>query len=348
MIFIKLNSGGSISSNDPALAFENDQTGSDTSKIQLNFYNTTSLFVLFKSDIFSVSEPTLDESKPSGALIKYRFSSSCTDRRIQNVQNTICYNSISNSKPTQQHQNGNTFNQDTQTQSKAIALNYFEPKNNAIPYIKLDQKTNMLNSKLRRAFHCSFVYKNFHYIVGGYSFQSESVSFISRLDLDTLQWEYKLPERLRSNRQKYSSDVNFEPAESEPSTPEARYAHTCVVDEKRDQFYMFGGVKYSSDLNARIDNHVTNELWSFNLLTNKWTLVNEEDYDAGHGLGDDMGAHSIKNYVLPVAVSGHSMSLVENVDESLSLLIFFGFSEYYGSTLNVIQEFKLGKLSYWK
>jgi hypothetical protein len=83
---------------------------------------------------------------------------------------------------------------------------------------------------------------------------------------------------------------------------------------------------------------VTNELWQFHLPTNKWTLLTGKD---------GVDTQSVKNYVLPVAVGGHSMSLVDNNgDASSSLLIFFGFSEYYGSTLHVIQEYNLRKFDF--
>jgi hypothetical protein len=113
---------------------------------------------------------------------------------------------------------------------------------------------------------------------------------------------------------------------------------------------MYGGIKYQLDNENSfnlVNKQTTNELWSYNLVTNKWILLNQAESVASN----------IKNFILPLPVSGHSMHLINNnirdksefdlnVDKSSlnnSLFIFFGYSEYYGATVNIIQEFNLGK-----
>ena len=91
-----------------------------------------------------------------------------------------------------------------------------------------------MNSKLRRGLFCSFEYKNYYYVVGGYSFMMKSQSFVSRLDLNTFKWEHALDRKSstvvnRANRRFFSS-FNFK--QPRLDLPESRYAHSCVVDEE--------------------------------------------------------------------------------------------------------------------
>ncbi len=86
---------------------------------------------------------------------------------------------------------------------------------------------------MRRAFHCTFKYKSFVYIIGGYSFSTKNNinSLISRLDLENFEWEHHL-------------DRNYSKADQIPKT---RYAHSCALDIKNvcfsfiyiDRFYIF-------------------------------------------------------------------------------------------------------------
>ena len=107
---------------------------------------------------------------------------------------------------------------------------------------------------------------------------------------------------------------------------------------------MFGGIKYQQDGNYFESNSVnlnnrqiTNELWRFNIDTRKWRLINPNDSTSADS------KEAFKNYVLPVAVAGHSSVLINNqLKNSSSLFVFFGYSEYYGATLNLIQEYELG------
>ena len=107
---------------------------------------------------------------------------------------------------------------------------------------------------------------------------------------------------------------------------------------------MYGGIKYSIEDESMIKKKSTNELWVYHFDTNKWFLLNsspKEKYS--------------RNYVLPISVSGHSMHLIyrpvfstgfNSNQVNKSLVIFFGYSEYYGSTLSIIQEYNLGILMF--
>ena len=91
-----------------------------------------------------------------------------------------------------------------------------------------------LNSTLRRAMHCSFSYKNFMYIIGGYTFSAPALSFVSRFNLETHKWEHHLDRKTstvinRSNR-KFFSNSNFK--QPKLDLPQQRYAHTCSIDPK--------------------------------------------------------------------------------------------------------------------
>lgn len=129
---------------------------------------------------------------------------------------------------------------------------------------------------------------------------------------------------------------------------------------------MYGGVIYNtsssnSGLPQNAHKEITNELWSYNLITNKWTLLNSlptllNETSSSSGIYENANStqqHQKKNnvttgeksYILPIAVSGHSMYVVERGGGAYekSILIFFGFSEYYASNLNLIQEYVIGK-----
>lgn len=122
---------------------------------------------------------------------------------------------------------------------------------------------------------------------------------------------------------------------------------------------MFGGVIYDSadeqSLPQNAYKQTTKELWSYNLITNKWTLLNTFSNDttvesSSPFVQDDKmtkqresdESFMNKSYILPIGVSGHSMYLVDRGLYGKSLLIFFGYSEYYASNLNIIQEYVLG------
>ena len=110
---------------------------------------------------------------------------------------------------------------------------------------------------------------------------------------------------------------------------------------------MYGGIKYQQDgnlfeqsspyFNNNNNKQITNELWRFDLEKRKWKLLNSNDT-----LNADLNKETLKNYMLPIGVAGHSMALVKSPSKnSQSLFVFLGFSEYYGATLNIIQEYDL-------
>lgn len=112
---------------------------------------------------------------------------------------------------------------------------------------------------------------------------------------------------------------------------------------------MYGGVIYnSSDLHLPQNSYreTTNELWSYNLITNKWSLLNfatNDTFPSNSDTSKMIYNETIddKNYILPIGVSGHSIYIVER-PHGKSILIFFGYSEYYASNLNLIQEYVIG------
>lgn len=104
---------------------------------------------------------------------------------------------------------------------------------------------------------------------------------------------------------------------------------------------MFGGIKYDNEnMTQNSRKWTTNELWSYNLLTNKWTLLAPTS-SSNASIGDDQ--QTGKEFLLPIGVSGHTMHLVQRGAYDKSILIFFGYSEYYASNVNLIQEFILCK-----
>ena len=194
-----------------------------------------------------------------------------------------------------------------------------------------DSADDLLSSRrLRRALACSFMFEHFLYVVGGYSFASSlpnnnnnnnnnnssssssnsEMSFVSRFDLGLSTW----------------SHVN-KTASSE--WPDARYGHSCALDASSRRVFMFGGVKHASGKWRT----ATNELWSYDLDTNRWTLLAPNRSDT----------HGVR---LPLAVSGHSMHMSgDGSSSSRSLLAFFGYSHQHESTLRIIQEFNIGNLA---
>lgn len=90
---------------------------------------------------------------------------------------------------------------------------------------------------------------------------------------------------------------------------------------------MYGGIKYAQgDLLQLTSKQTTNELWMFNLQTNKWTLLSNGQSAIRNSETADMvdsaeKAEFIKNYGLPVAVSGHSMQLITRPKRSILIFL---------------------------
>jgi len=320
-------SGTELASNEPSIEADYDfDSDHNENTFNITFTNITSIYLLFKSDVTSQFQSNKNNNnfKPNGISIKYKFSSPCKN---ENDNDRIeCVSKLKNFNNSKLNIRDTRIKSNKKRQIETV--NYMNTETN--------------NSNLRRAFHCSFLYQNYYYIIGGYSFVSkDSFSFISRLNLIDLNWQHDIDKphsnkatsstSNRSNRRHYS-DFNFKPDNKldQLEFPSHRYAHSCVLDEKNNQFFMYGGIKYENNSNKQ----VTNELWKFNLITQKWFQLLESTTEQLN----NKTTTTTKQYVLPVSVAGHSMHLNNN-----SILIFFGFSEYYGSTLNLIQEYNLTK-----
>ena len=109
-------------------------------------------------------------------------------------------------------------------------------KNNFIETLKYKNSDdlNILNTNLNRAFHCSFLFDDFFYVIGGFSF-SKQLSFISRLNLSSLVWEHNIDRRTstivnRSNRNFFANISNF--AKPPLDLPSNRYSHSCALDHE--------------------------------------------------------------------------------------------------------------------
>jgi hypothetical protein len=238
-------SGNTKANLEPSLAADtnNDQDINDLNDGYLNqnfnvtFFNTTSLYLLFKSDTTSSSifntfnnnnnnnnnketnffRPSNSiNSKPNGISIKYKFSSPC----LKNSSNSSneCFDNDT-------RQSNSSFKSSSLYKKLIETIYYNDDETNHV---------NNLNSKLRRGLFCSFEYKNYYYVIGGYSFVFKSQSFVSRLDLNTLKWEHSLDRKPstvvnRANRRFFSS-FNFKHPRLD--LPESRYAHSCVIDEE--------------------------------------------------------------------------------------------------------------------
>lgn len=101
-----------------------------------------------------------------------------------------------------------------------------------------------VQSPLRRAFHCSFEYKDYLYVVGGFSFSPQPVSFVSRLSLANTSapaWEHLIDRKPstvvnRSNR-RFFGEPSFTSIKLD--LPRPRYAHACVLDRDNVHAYYF-------------------------------------------------------------------------------------------------------------
>lgn len=101
-----------------------------------------------------------------------------------------------------------------------------------IQYLNADNQ-NILDKNLNRAFHCSFVSNNYFYVIGGLS-HSDKISFISRMNLTSLEWEHSIdrsPSTIvnRSNRNFFANSSNYQ--KSNLILPQNRYSHSCALDQ---------------------------------------------------------------------------------------------------------------------
>ncbi len=379
----------------------------DDSSVNITLYNLRNLYLLFKPDVisslvsfnpyyFKSSTHSSNSNKPHGISIKQKYNHLILKKREINFKLNIVYLLTRLSECSEEQNINNSFvvttnncpgSRETLVELDASStLNCTGPDKDSEKCLNLaetvqvykddDELTiNDLNSTIRRAMHCSFTYKDYMYVIGGYSYSNQS-SFVSRLNVNTLRWEHKLDRKAstvvnRANR-KLFGNINYKQPKLE--VPQNRYAHSCALDTKnvssltknvkifknhlqflfifKDVVYMFGGVIYNNEKYAQFSyKETTNELWSLNLLTNKWTWLNADGKGASTGR-QALGSSSIplsgrslpKSYVLPIGVSGHTMHLIRNAQDNMTLInIFFGYSEYYGSNLNLIQEYNIGE-----
>ncbi|CAF0916193.1 unnamed protein product [Brachionus calyciflorus] len=319
-----LSGTDSFSTNPSENKIQQNKLQSNSPTISLTFFNVTSLFLFFKTDVLSShslykSIYLFDDAKPNGISVKHKFSSSCDGFNLsESDPSSICFNELNLTK--------NYCENETECTSDLIEnLKYKNP-----------DSLDLLNTRLNRAYHCSFVFENYFYILGGFSF-SKKLSFLSRLNLMSLLWEHDIDRTSstivnRSNRNFFANISNFEKPKLE--LPGHRYSQSCALDNDNKRVYMFGGILYDAENNEEYGSkRTTNELWVLNLETNKWSLLNDDSVQSSF--------KESKKYECPIAVSGHSMHLINKGSNEQSLFIFFGYSEYYGSTLNIIQEYNL-------
>ncbi len=210
-----------------------------------------------------------------------------------------------------------------------------------------DYKIDVFN--LKRALHSvHLINQTYLYILGGYSY-----TFLTRFMTDYYKSIFVLDKNFNFildydlTKKKFTDyDVSLDDNEmffgnDSYIRPLNRYSFSTVYDPINNRILMFGGlllntlfnditttIKYDSDtinyllkINQTSFHHITDELWSFNLATKNWTLI------------DNIIAPSSER--LPIGVCGHSSLLYKDV-----MFTFFGFSRYYGQ-LTLIQEFNL-------
>lgn len=102
-----------------------------------------------------------------------------------------------------------------------------------IHYLNVD-KTNILDKKINRAYHCSFVINDYFYVIGGFS-HSDEISFISRMNLTSLEWEHSIdrsPSTIlnRSNRNFFENSADYQKPNLD--LPQNRYSHSCALDQE--------------------------------------------------------------------------------------------------------------------
>lgn len=107
--------------------------------------------------------------------------------------------------------------------------------------------------------------------------------------------------KYRSNRDlvKYNfKSKSFTVINSVNTPPSSRYDHSLVY--YNNHLYLFGGVINDKD--------ITNEFWSFNILTSKWTLLS---------------SHKNSELAFPKQVAGHTAHVING-----EMFIFFGYNPY--------------------
>ncbi|RNA05461.1 attractin 1, partial [Brachionus plicatilis] len=281
-----------IAGQDPSVQpiyIEKEQESTDKNQsTNLTLFNTTKLFLTFKTDVFSSllasqSIYASDNKHSKGVSIQYKFSKKCDLHDLSEPNPvSVCHDTL-----------------DEQQLENLDRLNVQSDLVETINYQNTDSK-NILEKKINRAYHCSFLFNSYFYIIGGLSY-SDKISFVSRLNLKSFEWEHYIDRSSstvvnRSNRNFFANSSNHEKPKEE--IPQNRYSHSCVLEQENKRVFMFGGIIYEKNDQEMIKKQTTSELWIFNLETNKWSMLSGEN-------------GSKKDYELPISVSGHSMHLIK-------------------------------------
>uniref|UniRef100_A0ABD2XI47 Attractin-like protein 1 n=1 Tax=Trichogramma kaykai TaxID=54128 RepID=A0ABD2XI47_9HYME len=151
------------------------------------------------------------------------------------------------------------------------------------------------------ASHCSVVWKDQLYVVGGESFHRAQMVYVYDFRLNV--WEQPQQTSTSSKKQ-----------------PLPRYGHSCVLHA--DKIYMYGGVIENST--------VTNEIWTYDLVGRQWDNLTAHER-----------CHHRSAMCGPIKVAGHTATLVQDrqdPDRRDKMVVIFGHSPQYGY-LNTVQEF---------
>lgn len=201
-----------------------------------------------------------------------------------------------------------------------------------------DYNKDSLNSK--RALHSAHLINQTKlYVIGGYSFDFLTMVMNDFYNNDeNIDDDFNFIISYDLNNDKISSDFNN--YNGNYSAPLKRYSFSSIYDPVSQRIIIYGGLLINSVFNQTkndkvhsmtvdyiisLDNpayrHISDEVWSFNLNTKVWNLLN----------------NNLKNTSerMPIAVCGHSSILYKD-----TMLTFFGFSRFYGF-LTLIQEFNL-------
>ena len=123
--------------------------------------------------------------------------------------------------------------------------------------------------------HSAFVYNNKMYCYGGLlgSQSSQTNEGFYILDLATNKWSQKDISHFEKKKVVKADPMNpknkFEVEEMVRTSCEPRDDHCSIFDEKTSNFYVFGGY---------VNGDKSNDLWSYNLTSEKWSCLHEGDY----------------------------------------------------------------------
>ncbi|XP_044007084.1 attractin-like protein 1 isoform X2 [Aphidius gifuensis] len=163
------------------------------------------------------------------------------------------------------------------------------------------------------ASHCSIVWRDSLYIVGGESFHKSKMIYV--YDFNGNVWETP---------------------HIEGTYPLSRYAHSCVLFG--DKIFMYGGVKDNTTF--------TNEIWAFDISAKIWENVTVK---SNCNNNNNIAANKTMSMTMcgPLNVAGHTATLIhDSHDKNEKMVVIFGHSPQYGY-LNTVQEYYFGTRE-WK